>query len=269
MLQNVGFFPRLATLTRPTDILAVGPHTVLTGQTVYINDTALASMLNHGKEMQTERRHAAVQLRIFIDFVDPMSYISSVARDLVSDAVFSASTGLFAGDPTAPYRSNRKPLRFGQGEGVGLVRDPENPTGCREYKQTFADEAILVRRGGCTFLEKLMRAHEAGASGVVVINDSDIGINPSANEEDLRDIGNSLDDVAVVVLRESDGRQVLAMLDAADDDHAGRVVLALENVQYDTASVEHKWVQDDFRYAEEDPVLYINGHALLNTQLLV
>ncbi len=247
----------------------MGPHTVLTGQTVYINDTALAMALNHGKEMQPERRHGSVQLRILIDFVDPSSYISYVARGLVSDAVFTASTGLFAGDPTMPHPRNGKPLRFGQGEGVGLVRDLENSTGCREYKQTFVDEAILVRRGECTFLEKLMRAHEAGASGVVVINDSDVVINPSANEGDLKGIGDSLDDVAVVVLRESDGRQVLAMLDAAEDHHAGRVVLTLESMQYDAASVEHKWVQEDFRSADEDPVLYINGHALLNTKLLV
>jgi len=251
------------------DVAKLGPHTVLTGQTVYINDTALAMVLNHVKETQTERRHVGVQLRIFIDFVDPSSYISSVARGLVSDAVFTASTGLFAGDPTTPHPPNRKPLRFGQGEGVGLVRDSENPIGCREYKQTFANEAILVRRGECTFLEKLKRAHEAGASGIVVINDSDVGINPSVNEEDLKEIGDSLDDVAVVVLRESDGRQVLAMLVAAEDHHAGRVVLALESMQYDTASVEHKRIEEDFRFAEEDPVLYINGHALLNTKLLV
>lgn len=248
----------------------MGPHSVLTGQTVYINDTALAMVLNHVKETRTERRqHINVQLRIFIDFVDPSSYISSAARGLVSDAVLTASTALFAGDPTVPNPPDGKPLRFGQGEGVRLIRDPENPIGCGEYKQPFADEAILVRRGECTFLEKLMRAHEAGASGIVVINDSDIGINPSADEEDLKDIGDSLDDVAAVVLRESDGRQVLAMLAAAEDHHAGRVVLALESMQYDTATVEHKWIQEDFGLAEEDPVLYINGHALLNTKLLV
>jgi len=246
----------------------VGPHTVLTGQTVYINDTALAMALNHVKETRTERRHIGVQLRIFIDFVDPSSYISSVTRGLVSDAVFTASTGLFAGDPTVPHPRNGKPLRFGQGEGVGLVRDPEDPTGCREYKQTFADEAILVRRGECTFLAKLMRAHDAGASGIVVINDSDVGINPSANEEDLKGVGDLLNDVAVVVLRESDGHQVLGMLVAAEDHHAGRVVLALEST-YDTASVEHKRIEEDLRFAEEDPVLYINGHALLNTKLLI
>lgn len=239
---------------------------MLTGQKVYINDSALAMALDHVKDKQTERRHVGVQLRIFIDFVDPSSYISSVARGLVSDAVFTASTGLFAGDPSVPHPPNGKPLRFGQGEGVGLVRDQENPIGCQEYKQTFADEAIVVHRGECTFLEKLMRAHEAGASGIVVINDSDMGINPSANEEDLQEIGDSLDDVAVVVLRESDGHQVLSMLDAAEDQHAGRLVLALESMQYDTASVEHKWIQEDF---VEDPVLYINGHALLNTKLLI
>jgi mannosidase alpha-like ER degradation enhancer 1 len=246
----------------------VGPHTVLTGQTVYINDTALATTLNRGKKTQPERRHTSVELRIFIDFVDTSLYIPSIAGGLVSDAVFTASTGLFAGDPTVPHPFNGKALRFGQGAGIGLVRDLENPTGCQEYRQTFVDEAVLVHRGTCTFLEKLMRAHEVGASGVVVINDSDVEINPSATEEDLKDIGDLLDDVAVVVLRESDGRHVLAMLDVAEDRHTGRVVLVLENMQRDTASVEQKPAEEHFRYAE-DPVLYINGHPLLNTKLLV
>lgn len=246
----------------------MGPHTVLTGQTVYINDTALATTLNHRQKVQTERRHTGVQLRIFIDFVDPSSYIPSLTGGLVSDAIFTANTGLFAGDPTVPHPPNGKALRFGQGEGVELVRDPENPTGCQEYNQTFADEAILVHRGACTFLEKLMRAHEVGASGVVVINDSEREINPSAIEEDLKDIGDSLDDVAVVVLRESDGRQVLAMLDVTEDRHTGRVVLVLESTQYDTASVEPMPAEEHFRFAE-DSVLYINGHPLLNTKLLV
>jgi mannosidase alpha-like ER degradation enhancer 1 len=209
--------------------------------------------------MQTEKRHTGVQLRIFIDFVDTSSYVPSLAGGLVSDAVFTANTGLFAGDPTVPHPPNGKALRFGQGEGVELVRDPENPTGCQEYKQTFADEAILVHRGACTFLEKLTRAYEVGASGVVVINDSEMEINPSATEDDLKDVGDSLDDVAVVVLRESDGRQVSAMLGVAEDRHIGRVVLAL---------VEHMPAQEQVRSAE-DTVLYINGHPLLNTKLLV
>jgi mannosidase alpha-like ER degradation enhancer 1 len=241
---------------------------VLTGQTIYINDRALATVLSGGEETQIERRHPNVQLRIFIDFVDASSYILSAVGGLASDAVFTANTALFAGNPTIPYQSSGKALRFGQGEGVGLVRDPANPTGCRGYTQTFANEAILVRRGECTFLEKLIRAHEVGASGVVVINDSEAGINPSAGTEDLVDIGDSLDDAAIVLLRESDGRQVTAMLDMAEDHHTGRVVLVLESMAHDTASVEQEPAQEQGRFAEKS-VLYINGHALHNTKLLV
>jgi len=142
-----------------------------------------------------------------------------------------------------------------------------NPTGCQAYTQTFADEAILVHRGGCTFLEKLMRAHEVGASGVVVTSDSEIAVNPSASVEDLEDVGDSLDDVAIVVLRKSDGRQVSAMLDMAEN-HVGRVVLVLENLQRDTALPEQEPVGKRSRFAGNS-VLYINGHALLNTRLLV
>jgi mannosidase alpha-like ER degradation enhancer 1 len=240
---------------------------VLTGQTVYINDSALADVLSGGKKTQTEQRHTHAALRIFIDFVDSSSYIPSVAGGQASDAVFTVSTALFAGDPTVPHPPNGKALRFGQGEGVGLVRDPANPTGCQKYTQIFADEAILVHRGECTFLEKLMRAHEVGASGVVVINDSEMTINPSSSVEDLKDVRDSLDDVAVVVLRESDGRQVSAMLDIAEDRHIGRVVLVLEGISPDAASVGQDPVEDHVRSAENS-ILYINGHSLLNTRLL-
>ena len=252
----------------PLNLRIVGPHTVLKGQTIFIDDKALGVVLSGGRQTQPERRHTSVQLRIFIDFVDASSYIPSVAGGMTSDAVFTASTGQFAGDPTVPYPPNGTALRFGQGEGVGLVRDSANPTGCLEYTQTFADEAILVRRGECTFLEKLMRAHEAGASGVVVINDSEMVVNPSVGIEDLKDIGDSLDDAAVVVLRESDGRQVSAMLDVAEDHHAGRVVLVLENMEFDTASVEPEPSEVQSRFSDKS-VLYINGHPLHNTKLLV
>jgi len=235
---------------------------------VYFNDAALATALRRGKGVQTHQRPTDVELRIFIDFVNASSYISYVAGGLVTDAVFTASTASFAGDPTDPHPPNGKALRFGQGEGVGLVQDPENPTGCREYTQTFADEVILVHRGDCTFLEKLMRAHEVGASGVVVLDysESDMGINPYATAEDLKDVGDSLDDSAIVVLYETDGRQVSAMLDAAEDGHAGRVMLALESTQWDTDSMEQGPAEEDMDITEK-PVLYVNGYALLNTRL--
>ncbi|KAH9050101.1 alpha-mannosidase [Lactarius hengduanensis] len=250
------------------NIAKLGPHTVHTGQMVYINDSVLATKLGSVKEKQTGRRHVDAQLRIFIDFVDAGSHMPSVVGGLVSDAVFIASTGQFAGDPSDPFPDNGIPLRFGQGEGVGLVRDPANPTGCHAYIQTFTDEAILVRRGGCTFLEKLQRAHEVGASGVVVINDSDEVVSPSASTEDLKDVGDSLDDAAVVVLGASDGRQVSAMLDVAEDHHVGRVVLVLENLERDTASPEQDPTEEPSGFAG-NRILYINGHALLNTRLLV
>ena len=236
---------------------------------VYINDTVLATKFGNLQVKPMEGRQVDAQLRIFIDFIGADSHIPPAVGDLVSDAVFTVSTGLFAGDPSDPFPDNGKALRFGQGEGVGLVRDRVNPTGCHAYTQAFADEAILVHRGGCTFLEKLQRAHEVGASGVVVINDSDGAITPSANSEELKDIGDSLDDAAVVVLRASDGRQVSAMLDVAEDNHhVGRVVLVVENLEGDPAYPEQDPTEDQSGFAS-NRVLYINGYALLNTRLLI
>ncbi|KAI0269283.1 alpha-mannosidase [Gloeopeniophorella convolvens] len=249
------------------DVAKLGPHTVHTGQIVYINDTALATTLGTEKEKPDERdRHPDIQLRIFIDFIDTAS---SAVGGLVTDAVFTAHSGMFAGNPSVPTPPNKKPLRFGQGEGVGLVRDPVNPTGCLPYAQTYADEALLVRRGDCTFLEKLQRAQQAGASGVVVINDADKLVNPSASAEDLAGVGDTLDDVAVVVLRATDGHQVSAMLDAAEDHRSGRAVLVLEGRERDTAAPEQEPRRERGSGPAANRVLYINGHPLLNTRLLL
>jgi len=101
----------------------------------------------------------------------------------------------------------------------------------------------------------------------VVINDAEDVITPSASIEELEAIGDSLDDVAVVVLRASDGRQVSAMLDVAEDNHVGRIVPVLENPERDNASPEQGPTGEQSGFMDRS-VLYINGHALLNTRLL-
>jgi len=118
-------------------------------------------------------------------------------------------------------------------------------------------------------LERLLRAKEAGASGVVVLSDVDQAINPSANEEEIRMVGDSLDDVALVLLPHSSAQIVMDMIETTNKlglghvqlivDPEGSVVASSQEVQ--TGTEKDGW--DDKR------VLFLNGHPLTNTRLLV
>jgi mannosidase alpha-like ER degradation enhancer 1 len=75
------------------------------------------------------------------------------------------------------------------------------------HEQSYVDEALLVDRGECTFLEKLLNAKEAGASGVIVINDDDARVSPSIDDEEREEVGDAVDDVALVILTKTAGRR--------------------------------------------------------------
>lgn len=191
-------------------------------------------------------------------------------HDLLSeDIVFTGFTAMFGGDPTTAPTGSEAHMLFGHGEGVPVARDEGNRFGCEPYTHPFEDDAILVSRGGCTFLEKLIHAMSAGASGVVVVSDSDTGLNPSASKEEIESAGEALNDVALVVLKQIDGRLLESMMDAADGV-GGRVWLAVEP-EGPTSDPAPEGETRRSKGAASDPprLLYLNGHALLNTRLLV
>ena len=165
-----------------------------------------------------------------------------------------------------------------RGQGVRVVRFEDNPHGCAPYSEMLLDdEAVAVRRGGCTFLEKLVFARKAGASGVVVLGNEDSHINPSTDQADLVAAG-EIDDVAIVVLRKTDAKIIALMLDSAEKG-LGTVKLVVEPFGGPTETGNQPATQDgdvegDGNYTEsqEPPptrVLYLNNHPLLNTRLLV
>ncbi|THH17946.1 hypothetical protein EW146_g2940 [Bondarzewia mesenterica] len=256
---------------RGYDVTKLGLHTVRSGQIVYINDTALVlKPANDAHSDQGERRPPDVQMRVFVDFVDPMFQVQLGMDGTATDVVVTGHTSMFGANPMRQPSSDFRPLRFGHGEGVDLVRDFDNPLGCLPYKRSYNGEAILVHRGDCTFLEKLQMAHQAGASGVVVLTDKEVGINPSADEKELETVGNSLDDMVMVVLRRSDGREVSAMMDMVENQGLGRVVIVVDPGRQSARSAD--WDEAKERVREEassSRVLYLNGHPLLNTRLLV
>jgi len=253
------------------DITKLGPHTVHTGQIVYVNDTALKLAPMNGvhpiEEQSGQRRSPDVQLRIYIDFVDPTLQVQ--LGEVAKGVSFTGHTAMFGADPLVPSSDNGKPLRFGHGEGVALVWDKANPYGCLPFQKTYRDEAILVHRGDCTFLEKLQRAYEAGASGVVVMGDEDFAINPSAGDEELEAIGDSLQDVVIVVLKQSDGKRVSTMMDVTESQRLGQVMLVLDTGSRTTPFPRREKETKQTAPGDVNRVLYLNGHPLINTRLMV
>ena len=252
---------------------AVGLHTIHSGQIVYINDTALAlkPVAKSNKPDTGESHYPDVRLRFFVDFVDPMFLVQPGMNEVATSVDVTGHTAMFGANPSKPPSLNSKPLKFGHGEGTNLVHDSNNPLGCLPYERAYNDEAILVHRGKCTFLEKLKMAHAAGALGVVVLTDNEIGINPSADEKDLEAVGSSLDDMVMVVLRKSDGRKVSIMMDLVDGQGLGRVVVSVESGGHTARPPEWNDAHEEHQAkgAPPDRVLYLNGHPLLNTRLLV
>ena len=158
--------------------------------------------------------------------------------------------------------------------------DIDNLNGCLPFSQQYDGEALVVYRGECTFLEKLINGKKAGASGVLVIADEEHGVNPSADQAALRDAGVSLDDVAIVVVGLPDGELILSMMETAETRGMGHAMLAVVPMDEPVGQTEETKSEEprpeptrdrSDRKAASEParVLYLNGHPLLNTRLMV
>ena len=254
----------------------MGPHAVRTGQIVYVNDTSLALTPVNGKAAadqarMPQSRQLDVQLRLHIDFVGPMFQVQTGATECPSEAYVTAYTAFFGADLAIASDSDQKPVRFRHHEGVRLARDPNNPLGCSPYDGSFEGEALLVQRGDCTFLEKLVMAKSAGASGVVIVSDEELGINPSAATAEVAAAGD-VSDVALVVLKRSAGQLVTLMLDSTEARGAGYVILVLDPEGYSGTTLRpDETLADPQTHNLVNPgrVMYVNGHPLLNTRLVV
>lgn len=253
----------------------MGPHAVRTGQIVYVNDTSLTftpvkDKVAADQERMRKSRRPEIQLRLRIDFVDPMFQVQAGVAECPSEAYVTAYTALFGADLAVAPDPDQDPVRFRHHEGVRLTRDPNNPLGCSPYNGSFAGEALLVQRGDCTFLEKLVMAKSAGASGVVIASDEESGINPSAAAEVAA--AGDLSDVALVALKRSAGQLVTSMLDSTEARGTGDVILVIDPEGHSRIGLPpDEALADPQTDSPVDPgrVLYVNGHPLLNTRLVV
>ena len=251
---------------------SVGPHSVRAGQLVFVNDQRLVGTAN--PPPNTPKRVSIINLQFFVKNADHMFQVQEVMTEGPAEVTFPANTALFGGDPSL-LDPDREPIRFGRQDGIRLVQDHTNQYGCKPYERTYSDEVLLVNRGGCTFLEKLFNAKEAGASGVVVINDDDTRVSPSIDEEERREVGDALDDVALVILTKTAGKVVTDMIKRTQAIGAGQVAFTVdpESRQAGVRRKPTKLYQssNDMDRLKDDiqKVLYLNGHALVNTRLVV
>jgi ER degradation enhancer, mannosidase alpha-like 1 len=240
---------------------------------VFINDTNLvldATDSDTKPVHERKRREPVVTLRFSPDYyggVDPMVQVVIPDVHISEDLVVPAFTSIFGGNPVAVPVEGMAPLTFGHGTGVALIRDLANPTGCKPYRDMYDGEALLVSRGECTFLEKLKSAQAAHASGVIVVSDGDRGLNPSANKDELAAAG-EIDNIVLVVIKNSDGR-LLEQLVENTERVGGRVRVVVEPDASPVGPQQDQTREPSKTVAVEPRILYLNGHALVNTRLLV
>ncbi|EPQ59290.1 alpha mannosidase-like protein [Gloeophyllum trabeum ATCC 11539] len=258
---------------RGYDVTKLGPHAVKTGQLVYINDTELILAAVDGvgpvdSDQRHHRRSVDVHLRFFVNAVDPTLVGQVAMPELIDESFVTAYTALFGADPRVSTEGGH-PIRFGHGHGVRVSRDRMNAFGCHTYARQYDDHALLVDRGGCTFLEKLLHAQAAGASGVVVISDDELPLNPSADQAEIEAAGTSLDEVVIVVLKKSAGENILDMLERAEMHGMGQLMVAVDPEGFSIPMEGRHQAKTLKVYDDANRVLYLNGHPLLNTRLMV
>lgn len=253
-----------------TRFVAVGPHSVRTGQLVFVDDERLVGTTD--ASVTTPKRVPVINLRFFIEDVDPM-FRDQAGEDPV-EVTLTVNTALFGGDPSLSD-PDHEPIRFGHQDGVRLIQDNSNRHGCVPYEQMYPDGVLLVDRGECTFLEKLLIAKEAGASGVIVINDDDTRVSPSIDEEEREEVGDAVDEVALVILTKTAGEVVVDMIKRTQHLDVGHVMFMVDP-ESRQAGVKQRSMRNyksskDMDKLKDDvqKVLYLNGHALVNTRLVV
>ncbi|KAJ7499000.1 alpha mannosidase-like protein [Mycena latifolia] len=250
------------------DVRKLGHYDVRAGQTVYVNDSSIFSPDPDPFESNDVQRSLDLPLRFFTETTDPLFEAQTGIPDLLNmmDVLTSGYTALFGPELAIP--GDDRLLRINHQGGVPTYRDDSNTYGCLPYEEPLQDAVVLVHRGECTFLEKLLMAKAAGAAGVLVISDQDVALNPTADPKELEEAGD-LGDVGLIVLTPQVGQLVHDMLDSTEE-RGGQVMLQLDPERLSLSSDAASISQEQEKPREKVPkILYLNGHPLLNTRLLI
>jgi len=171
-------------------------------------------------------------------------------------------TALFGADLSLSHSLNVSSVPIVRPEGIPIRHENLNRHGCVPFKRSYPGSALIVHRGQCTFLEKLLYARAASASTLIIISDDDRAINPYADADELEAAGD-LSDAAVILLPKETGEALEDML-ITSKLGTTEVRISVDTEKLDDESESHAEKDE-----ETTRVLYINGHPLINTRLLV
>lgn len=268
---------------RGYDIVKIGHLEVRQGEKVFFNDSLLFGVPEQPAAKETvakPTRAASVPIRFYTksprlpvavpDVTEPTEIITS-------QFVVEASTGDFGLDLDEVRRGTTTLAKFQSAlllSGVPLVRFLDNSLGCSPYSDPsgrIVGAMVYVERGDCTFVEKLAHARRAGALGVIVWHNSEENLRPSASEEDLTAVNKNVREGIILTIPSTAASFVV-----------GRLILQeMKPDQHEVmVNLEKEWPE---QYLDEDPSLrtaptktntspgrnlFINGHAMINTELL-
>ena len=255
---------------------------------VYINDsTIFVPPVKDTRTTVPRNSHDFdVQLRLFLNTMD--SEIGVQLANLGNTDLglrLTAFTAFFGADLTArAIEPHDMSPRMARGGGLPLFHESGNPKGCVPYEHVYLDGVLVVERGDCTFLEKLLEARHAGAAGILVIGNDETAINPTADAQEAEEAGD-ISDVGLLLLTKTAGSVLLRLMETMDTHlGTGQVMMAIhqnplvgssnsnqgttfQKLQGEEAS--KKVENDSNQDTTNSRILYINDHPLLNTRLLV
>ena len=269
-----------------TGSFLVGHLDVRAGTKVYFNDsTIFGKGASHVPERPT-----AVPITFYLEALEDEHLIFNDANPGTSHMSGSHSisarawTSSFGLDPRDAYLGSDQSTdpesppspSFGR-RGSRLVYFPENGYGCDPFMDPggrINGSMVLVKRGECYFIDKLAHARRAGAAGAIVWQEEDEQIQPSAEPEDFQRLSGLVEGATLLVVGPNDGQQISSML-KFEDAHAEKVETWVRlddrwQEDMDLVGVEGVWPPDQPTKTQPTVgrMLYVNGHALINTVLL-
>ena len=258
--------------------IIVGHYAVRPGHTVYINDSTIFHTPGENANLaqqELHRRDPQVQLRVFSSKLGlVVQSAQSTVGDPFVDVAITGYTAHFGLDISSSSASNNSPTSIPsiqRLEGIAVHRDPINLHACVPFQHDYPDSALIVHRGQCTFLEKLINARAASASAIIVISDENVGVNPTANLDELEAAGD-LSDSTVLLLPKKTGEAFEEMLIATENIGAEQIRVSVNPhfLEQYNSDAQHTTAKDKEEQDKEPTrILYVNGHPLINTQLLV
>ncbi|KAG8815502.1 alpha mannosidase-like protein [Serendipita sp. 400] len=256
------------------DITKIGHLNVRQGEKVFFNDSLLFGERPADKQKANlAPRAKTVPIKFFTVSPEDPSMIGDDSR-VTSEFIVEANTAEFGVD-LDQLREDQVGAAgtFGL-TGSHLVRVPDNANGCQPYHDPnglLHNTVVFIERGECLFIEKLFNARNSGAAGVVVWHDSEEAVNPVVEAGDLAVFGAGIEGAAMVVIPASAAAFVVGRLILQEQDPRKHKVMV---------KVEKEWPE---QLLGQDPqlvqaptktekasgkILYINGNAMINTELL-